>query len=101
MDRRDALHEILCGILGSRNCYFQPPETVKISYPCIVYERSSIDYKNAGNKKYKGKVKYDLKLISTQPNNTTIIKLLDLQYCSYDRHYVSNNLNHDAFTLFY
>ena len=32
MDRRLKLHEELCDILGSRNVYFQPPETVKMKY---------------------------------------------------------------------
>jgi len=35
-DRRLKLHEILCGILNTRNAYFQPPESVKMNYPAIV-----------------------------------------------------------------
>ena len=36
-ERRLELHEILCTILGSRNVYFQPPESIKMNYPAIVY----------------------------------------------------------------
>ena len=41
-DRRLELHEILCGILNTRNAYFQPPESVKMNYPAIVYALSNI-----------------------------------------------------------
>ena len=40
MKTRYELHEFLCEILGSRNVYFQPPESVKMKYPAIVYERT-------------------------------------------------------------
>ena len=39
MDRRLQLHEELCSVLGSRNVYFQPPETIKLTYPCIIYSK--------------------------------------------------------------
>ena len=42
MKTRYELHEFLCEILGSRNVYFQPPESVKMKYPAIVYERTEI-----------------------------------------------------------
>ena len=27
--------------------------------------------------------------------------ILEIPYCSYGRHYVSDNLNHDSFTIYY
>ena len=37
MDRRLKLQTLLESIKGVSKVYFQPPETVKMSYPCIVY----------------------------------------------------------------
>ena len=50
MDRRLLFHEVLCEVLGSRNVYFQPPESVKMCYPAIVYARNGIKptYENIG-----------------------------------------------------
>lgn len=101
MDRRLDLHQILKNILESDEVYFQPPETIKMSYPCIVYERSDIETKHANNTKYLNMVRYSLKLISRSPESDIVDKLLALRYCSYDRFYVVDNLNHDTFTLYY
>lgn len=49
IDRRIKFHGLLCEILscpieGERcRCYFQPPESVKMSYPAIVYSLDDID----------------------------------------------------------
>ena len=75
MNDRLKLHEILCEALGSRNVYFQPPSSIQMKYPAIVYSRSNINKKNAN--------------------------ILEIPYCSYGRHYVSDNLNHDSFTIYY
>ena len=42
MDSRPNLQTMLEQILGSRNVYFQPPESLKLNYPAIVYKRSNI-----------------------------------------------------------
>ena len=43
------LQETLETILGSENVYFQPPESYKIEYPCIIYERANIKAIKADN----------------------------------------------------
>lgn len=101
MDRRLKLQEILTNILGSNNVYFQPPATIKLSYPCIIYQRSDIEQKYADNLIYNNRVRYSLTLIGRSPENEVVNKLLALPYCSYDRFFVSDGLNHDVFALFY
>lgn len=101
MDRRLKLQEILVNILGSNNVYFQPPSNTKLSYPCIIYERSYIDSKYANNAKYNIRVRYSLTLIGRSPENAIVEELLKLPYCSYDRSYTADALNHDTFTLYY
>lgn len=102
MDRRLKLHEELCDILGSRNVYFQPPETVKMKYPCIVYERSDGDTQFANNMPYAFALRYTVTLIGADPDDPLIKKLAyRFETCIYDRHFTSNNLNHEVFKIYY
>lgn len=101
MDRRPNLHELLVDIVGSNNVYFQPPSSISMLYPAIVYERSRIQTKHANNSPYLNVVAYEVTVIDRNPNSTIVDRLLQLPLCSFDRHYVSDNLYHDSFTLFY
>ena len=47
MTRRNELHEKFCDLLGSRNVYFQPPESVRLVYPCIIYRLGNFNVKHA------------------------------------------------------
>ena len=95
------LHEILCEILGSRNVYFQPPESIKLKYPCIVYERSQIQTEKADNLNYTSHKQYTVTVIDKDPDSEVPDKLLNLPYIRFDRHFVVDNLNHEVFTLYY
>lgn len=101
MDRRLELHEILVSILGGRNVYFQPPPSIRMKYPCIVYELDDIHTMKADNSKYADKRRYKITVIDSDPDSEFIDKLLELQYCSFDRFYAADNLNHFVFTLYY
>ena len=87
-------------ILGSRNVYYQPPASVKMQYPAIVYRRKGIDTRFANNVVYMHSTSYEVVLIDKNPDSEFIDKILRLPYCSYDRHYTSDNLNHDVFTIY-
>ena len=101
MSRRVELQTILENTLGSRNVYFQPPETVKMTYPCIVYSRNSVDATYANNSLYNHKIRYTVMLIDKNPDSLIVDKLLKLPLCSFDRHYAKDNLNHDVFNIYY
>lgn len=87
-------------ILGSRNVYYQPPASVKMKYPAIVYRRKDIDTRFANNVVYMQSSSYEVVLIDKNPDSEFVDKILRLPYCSYDRHYTSDNLNHDVFTIY-
>ena len=101
MDRRLEFHQILKNILGSNNVYFQPPSTIQLKYPCIIYQRSDIHLRSANNTLYISKVRYNLTLIGNSPENDLVSKILELPYCSYDRFYTADGLNHDSFVIYY
>ena len=98
---REALQALLEELLGSRNVYFQPPESVKLKYPCIVYERSDIRTVRADNLPYLKHKRYTVTYIDEDPDSKIPDKLLELERCGFDRHLTSDNLNHDVFTLYY
>lgn len=101
MGKRVELQKIFEGLLGSKNVYYQPPETLKMEYPCIRYSKVNIDSKHADNIKYVNTNAYDAVVISKLPDNEVIEKILELPLTSYDRHYVSDNLNHDVIRIYY
>ena len=101
MTSRESLHEMLKDMLGSSNVYYQPPESEKMEYPAIRYSKSNIESRYANDTKYSLMDRYELIVISKRPDHPVIKKLLMLPYCSYDRSYVSDNLNHDVLILYY
>lgn len=101
MMNRETLQVILEQILGSRNVYFQPPSNIQMKYPAIIYSREKIENTFADDSVYKQDTIYRITFIDKDPDNETVYKLSQLPLCRYDRHYVSDNLNHDVFTLYY
>lgn len=100
--RRLDLHEIFVIILGSRNVYFQPPANVKMVYPCIVYKRDEADSKFANNSLYLYKQRYQVTLISLEPDATSRFQqILRLPLTTFDRSFAVDNLNHDVFNLYF
>lgn len=103
MKSRTELQTELEQLLGSRNVYFQPPENIKMKYPCFVYERSAMDMKLADNNKYNKYFRYQVMYITKEPDtNDFIAKVLDtFDYIRYSRHFIMDSLHHDVFDLYY
>lgn len=99
-DRLD-LQSTLEELLESRNVYYQPPESSKMQYDAIKYSKKNIQSTYANNAKYSMMDCYELIVIATRPDHPVIKKLLMLPYCTYDRHYIADNLNHDVLTLYF
>lgn len=98
---RLSLQSKLEELLGSKNVYYQPPESVKMSYPAIVYSKSNIRDRFANDAAYVRNKCYEIIVIDKKPDNDVIEKILNLSYSSFDRHYKADNLNHDVITLYY
>lgn len=101
MASRLQLQSKLEELLGNKNVYYQPPESLKMEYPAIRYSKSKIESVNADNIKYSKFTRYEIIVIDRRPDNDVIQKILDLPLSSYDRHYASDNLNHDIITLYF
>lgn len=101
MDRRLNLHAMLEDVLGSNNVYFQPPESIQMKYPCIVYKLSYYQTIYADNNPYKSKKRYQMTLIHEDPDNEIKEKLVSLPLCSFDRFFTSGLLNHYVYNIYF
>ena len=101
MGSRLDLQNLLESVLGSRNVYYQPPESIRINYPAIIYSRNDIDNKFADNIVYMQNHTYQIIVIDANPDSEIIDKISKLPMCRYNRHYTSDNLNHDVFIINY
>ena len=64
------LQEILQAIMGPNNrVYFQPPESTRMTYPCIRYERSNALSNYADNTPYQKTKRYTVTLITKTADN--------------------------------
>ena len=107
MSRRLKLHNVLCDILscpyeqpGCR-AYFQPPSSVQMKYPAIVYALNDIDNAFADDRVYLSARKYSVTVIDSDPDSPLISKVASLPTSRFNRHYTKDNLNHDVFEIFF
>ena len=106
-NKRLELHGILCDVVnitepnGDRHVYFQPPESVKMVYPAIVYGLDGIDAEYADNSIYNRKNEYSVTLIDKNPDSGYVDKLLEIPYCKFNNAFTAENLNHFNFTIYY
>lgn len=101
MGQRLDLQALLVELLESDNVYFQPPPSIKMEYPCIVYRRDSLFKKAANNEWYIFKKRYQITVIDRDPDGLITDKVAKLPACSFDRFFTADNLNHDVFSLFF
>ena len=101
MGSRIELQAKLEEILGSRNVYFQPPAGFRLNYPAIVYGLSKIRDSEANNQTYLRHRSYDITLIDPDPESEFVDDILNLPYCSFDRSFENDNLNHFTFTIYF
>lgn len=81
--------------------YFQPPESVKMEYPCIVYRHDPGSSRFANNKPYNYEQQYEVTLISRAPAPELFEKLVALPKTIHARFFVADNLNHNVFSIYF
>lgn len=94
-------HE-LSVLLGSKtpNVYFQPPASVQMVYPCIVYKRDSEEIQAADNLAYNKKTRYLLTVMDYDPDGLREL-VSQIPGVRFVRHYSADNLNHDIFSILF
>lgn len=95
----DVMSSILGAEEGPKRVFFQPPESIKITYPAIIYELSGVKVTHADNVNYMVSREYSVTVIDEEPDSEIFKMVLDLPYCKFDRFFVSDNLNHFVYTI--
>ena len=99
MRSRIELDDILRAILGSENVYFDAPEDEVMSYPAIRYSLGAIDNTYANAAVYMQRRTYNLVVIDEDPDSEIVLKISQLPNCKNGRHYTTDGLHHDTFTI--
>lgn len=97
MESRQRLHQKLLEMTD--RVYFQPPENVRLEYPCIVYSRVQMDTKHADNKPYSRTKRYNVTIIDRDPDSPLPDMVGDLPGSSFVTHFTNDNLNHDIYNI--
>lgn len=81
---------------------FQPPPNYKLTYPCLLYERSNGKTRFAANIPYTFTNKYTVTIIDRNPD-TSYLEMMAMRFpmCVMDRAYAADGLNHYVFTLYW
>jgi len=99
-----ALREFLKSIKDEyeTNLYFQPPESIKLKYPCIIYEYSRPDIIYANNNPYNVAQRYDVTIIDKDPESEIVRKFYTFgPTVAYSTNLINDNLHHTVFTLYF
>lgn len=96
---RQGLSEKLHNICD--NVYFQPPESMELTFPCIIYKRRTGDTIYADNRPYRFEYCYTVTVIDSNPDSTIPDQLAMFPMCKMDRVFSSDNLYHTTFILYY
>lgn len=100
MASRQSLDEKLREL--TQNVYFQPPQTKRITYPCIVYDRAPVDLKRANDNSYMLTHHYTVTYISREPDDGTVDSIaLAFPMIRHTSKFENDNLHHDVFDLYY
>lgn len=82
--------------------YFEPSSSVKMHYPCFVYNLVKIRPLYANNKRYRNFPCYTVTYISLLPADNKVKEILDkFSYCHFSRPYMADSLHHYVFDIFF
>ena len=99
MAPRLELHEHLQAIVD--RVYFQPPASINMQYPCIIYSRDGSSTDHANNGLYRHAKRYQVTVVDRNPDTELADKIEALQYASFERSFAADDLNHYVFTIFF
>ena len=113
--RSDLLIQDLIDLLGTDEVYFQPSADagidtdggpyifMGIQYPCFIIARQNAYQPRANDRSYLFRPGYQVTYINwDEPDPEMLQRVMErFPHCHYDRHYVSENLHHDVFTIYY
>lgn len=101
MRRKSELSLLLHTLPVNDEIHFQPPESVKLEYPCVLYEFDNYRDFNANDRKHITREKYIVTHIYKDPTQNLRETIMSLFiYVYFDRVFVADNLYHDVYTVY-
>lgn len=95
------LHDVLKNLMPGIPIYFQPPESIRMQYPCLIYTIDGTNSVHADNIKYADTRIYQLILVQRQPDTYLLDVVNSLQMCEHTGRLVVGGLYQDQFRLFF
>lgn len=83
-----------------KHVYYQPPASVKLSYPCVVYRLEDMPAIFANNNPYILHHVYQLTVIDRDPESELREIIAELPTCAFQRAFVADNLHHFIFRIY-
>ena len=113
--RSDDFIRELRELLGTDEVYFQPSAEAGsdeydenyiytgMRYPCFVLKRTTAYQPKANDRNYLFRPGYEVSYINPDEPDPWMLERIMRRFphCHYNRHYVSDNLHHDVFTIYY
>lgn len=101
MGSRLELHNELIKILGTKNVYFQPPESLKLNYPAIVYSVSDIKNTYAGDDVYNQSRYYKVTVLDFNSDSRISDKISKIPNSRFNTYFASDKINHYVYMIYY
>lgn len=101
MAPRLELQALLESLNPQGKVYFQPPASITMVYPAIVYQRDYRTVQHADNNPYLNVKRYQVTVIDRDPDSEIPERLSELPLCTFVRYFASDNLNHDIYDLYF
>lgn len=101
MATRLDLQTLLSGLTGVSKAYYQPPEDVRMDYPCIVYVKSAQPSGYADDIPYKRSTGYRVTIMDTNPDSLIPSLVAQLPTAKFITRFRKNNLYHDVYSIYY
>lgn len=98
----DTVRKKLESIDCVKKVYFQPPSSIYLEYPCIIFELANYSSRHADNNIYLDWPRFTVTVISKNPESCIPDKLRYIRgdfIARFDRFFTFDNLNHWVFEL--
>ena len=84
------------------NVYFQPPPSITMKYPCIIYNKTGRNRHFADDVIYLSQQGYQITVIDANPDSTVAEDIeAHFQYCGIGQYFTADKLNHTTLSLYY
>mgnify|MGYP007038299802 CR=1 FL=1 len=89
-------------MLGYVNIYYQPTESTRMKYDAIIYKQLTMKVSRANNQTYLATDCYQVLVVSRDPDSNLPREIqMRFPMCTPGTKYMSENLYHFPFTIYY